>query len=53
MSIRPNGMGGWITDTLTTTPTAPKGDISAFGEDKNGELYIIGNASGKNLETRK
>ena len=42
-STRPNGLGGWITDTLNT---GVFNDYSTFGQDNCGELYIAGNSTG-------
>lgn len=36
-AIRPNGSGGYTTTNMTST----SGGVTAFGEDLNGELYVV------------
>ena len=43
-SLRPNGQGGWIFDTLMTVNT-PAG-VASFGEDFLGELYVVNTSNG-------
>ena len=43
-SLAPNGQGGW---TKTELLNAINNDLSSFGEDVNGELYLAGLGSGK------
>ncbi len=44
LSLRPNGMGGWINDTLML---AGSSGLVAFGEDQNNELYVANTNTGK------
>lgn len=49
-SLTPNGVGGWIKKELLN---AVNNDLSAFGEDVNGELYLAGNGTGKIYKIRE
>jgi len=43
-SLRPDGQGGWINTNLLNSADF---DVVAFGEDRNGELYVAGLGTGK------
>jgi glucose/arabinose dehydrogenase len=40
---KPNANGTWVPELLLTSPSS----ISSFGEDENGELYVVGYGTGK------
>jgi glucose/arabinose dehydrogenase len=40
---KPNANGVWTPELLLTSPSS----ISSFGEDENGELYVVGYGTGK------
>lgn len=42
----PNGAGGWTTNTITTTPLLSF-QLTSFGQDNNGEMYVVSREGNK------